>query len=44
MKDYLNYAKDNDRDDFIVEVFKKYSKFEVEIKKVFGNTDEKLHA
>ena len=44
LKNYLDYTKDDDRDDFTIEVFEKYSKFEEEIKKVFGHVDEKLHA
>ena len=44
LKDYLDHSDDDEREDFTTEVFAAYSKFEEEIKKVFGETDEKLHA
>jgi hypothetical protein len=44
LKDYLEHEDKDDREEFTQEVFKKYTKFEEEIRKVFGDTDEKLHA
>jgi hypothetical protein len=43
LKDYLEHEDEDDREEFTQEVFKKYTKFEEEIRKVFGDTDEKLH-
>ncbi|RYP54676.1 hypothetical protein DL768_000612 [Monosporascus sp. mg162] len=44
LKDYLEHDDNDDREEFTQEVFQRYTKFEEEIRKVFGDTDEKLHA
>ncbi|RYP86989.1 hypothetical protein DL770_004838 [Monosporascus sp. CRB-9-2] len=44
LMDYLEHDDDDDREEFTQEVFQRYTKFEEEIRKVFGDTDEKLHA
>ena len=44
LNDYLENLDDDDREDFTQQVFQRYAKFEKEIRKVFGDTDEKLHA
>ena len=43
LKDQLTDEEEN-QDEFTKKVFKKYDAFEEEITKVFGDTDEKLHA
>jgi hypothetical protein len=43
LKDYL-MIKTADQDDFTTKVFGSYAEFEKEITKVFGDTDEKIHA
>jgi hypothetical protein len=44
MKDRLDNQDEDDREDFTTKVFGQYAEFEKEILKVFGDTDEKLHA
>ena len=44
LKDRLEAKTEEDQDDFTKKVFKDYNAFEKELTKVFGDTDEKLHA
>ena len=44
LKDRLENPLEDSQEDFTKKVFKKYATFEEEIIKVFGDTDEKLHA
>jgi hypothetical protein len=45
LDDYLRYVDDPEQqEDFTQEVFASYARFEAEIRKMFGNRDEKLHA
>ena len=44
MDDLLNNPDEDDREDFTNEVFGSYARFESELRKVFGDLDEKRHA
>ncbi|AEO55969.1 hypothetical protein MYCTH_2124936 [Thermothelomyces thermophilus ATCC 42464] len=42
--DYLTEEDKDDRDAFTQAVFRSYDRFEEELRKVFGDKDEKIHA
>ena len=44
MDDLLTVPDRDDREDFTNEVFASYARFESELRKVFGDLDEKRHA
>ena len=44
MEDLLTNADEDDREDFTNEVFASYARFESELRKVFGDLDEKRYA